>query len=108
MTTPYIGDERRKYIGIKPECGRPENCGHLDDIYERLERGSDRIAEIEEMLKTNTDTINEMRDILVAAKGAFKVLGWLGVVFKWVGVVASGVTAVYVLLHLGNGGNLPK
>ena len=108
MSIPYLGDDRRKFIALKPECGRPENCGHLDDIYERLEAGAQRMAEMEVLLKANTDTINEMRDTLVAAKGAFKVLGWLGVIFKWVGGIASGVTAVYVLLHLGGGGNLPK
>lgn len=109
MTNTYNGEDRRRYASIKPECGKPENCGHLDDIYARLERGADRMAEIEEMLKTNTDTINEMRDILVAAKGAFKVLGWLGVIFKWVGGIASALTAIYVLFYaMTHGGDLPK
>lgn len=111
--SPYIGDDRRKpsegrrHIDTIPECGKPTNCGHLDDIYERLEKGDKRMTHIESTLADNTAATMEARDILVAAKGAFKVLGWLGVVFKWVGGIASAVTALYVLLHLGDG-SLPK
>ena len=115
MTTPYIGDDRRapaegrRYIDIIPECGRPTNCGHLDDIYERLEKGDKRMTHIESSITANTEATMEARDILVAAKGAFKVLGWLGVVFKWVGGIASAVTAIYVLMYaMKHGGDLPK
>lgn len=116
MTIPYIGDDRRqapdpvvgRRIAIKPECGRQENCGHLDDIYDRLEAGDKRMTHIEDNIKTNTEATLEMRDILVAAKGAFKVLGWLGVAFKWIGAIATAVTAIYVMGYaITHGGALP-
>ena len=38
----------------------------------------------------------EVRDILTAAKGAFKVLGWLGAAAKWAAAVCGALTAIYV------------
>jgi hypothetical protein len=114
MTVPYIGDDRRqpaegrRYIDIIPECGKPSNCGHLDDIYARLEQGDKRMTHIESSITANTEATLEARDILVAAKGAFKVLGWLGVVFKWVGGISTAAVAIYVAFYvLTHGGKLP-
>ena len=48
-------------------------------------------------------TIEDVREILNAARGAFKVLNWLGIVAKWVAAIAGAVAAVWALWHLGDG-----
>lgn len=55
------------------------------------------------------EDISEVHEILTAAKGAFKVLGWLGVVAKWVGIIAATASAIFVLWYqITHGGELPK
>ena len=81
---------------VKPparRCDDPENCVHVNIIYDRLDVGSARMDALELAISANTEATLEARDILVAAKGAFKVLGWIGVVAKWAGGIASACIA---------------
>ena len=65
--------------------------------------------EMRRELAANTSTTNEIHDLLAAAQGAFKVLGWIGVGARWAGAIAAGCTAVYVAGYmLTHGGQAPK
>lgn len=53
--------------------------------------------------------VDEVVDILKAAKGAIKVLGWVAVIAKWLGVLAAAGSAIYLMWHqITHGGQLPK
>lgn len=90
-----------------------------DQIEGRLDRGSERMARIEAeiarhtqqlnqlqvSLAANTETTEEVRDLLGAAKGAFRALNGLGIAFGWLGrIAAAGVAiwgAIYAITHGG-------
>lgn len=92
----------------KRRCDDPENCEHVNIIYDRLDTGSKRMDMLEEAIAHNTAATVEARDILVAAKGAFKVLGWIGVIAKWAGGIATASVAIYVAFYvITHGGRLP-
>lgn len=69
-----------------------------------------RVTSVEEALKTNTDLTeavskdtNELLDLFRAAKGGFKVMGWLGEGLKWVGIVVAALTSIWVAFHSDKG-----
>lgn len=90
-----------------------------DEIEQRLDRGSERMARIEAELarqteqltqlqadlKVNTEATQEVRDLLDAAKGAFRALNGIGIAFGWIGrIAAAGMAiwgAVYAITHGG-------
>ncbi len=90
-----------------------------DEIEQRLDRGSERMARIEAELARHTEQLNqlqaslaknaeatqEIRDLLDAAKGAFRALNGLGIAFGWLGrIAAAGVAiwgAIYAMTHGG-------
>ena len=90
-----------------------------DQIEDRLDRGSERMARIEAELARHTEQLNqlqvslaanteateEVRDLLDAAKGAFRALNGLGIAFGWLGrIAAAGVAiwgAIYAITHGG-------
>ena len=88
----------------------------VTDIERRLGKGSERMSNLEGKLtevatelRLNTDVTMEVRELLAAFKGGFKVLGWFGVGAKWVGILATAGVAVYTLLYsMTHGGQLPK
>lgn len=52
--------------------------------------------------------VDSVHDILTAAQGAFKVLGWISVAAKWIGIVAAAGSAAYVFYYqVTHGGDLP-
>lgn len=78
----------------------------LGPIRDRLDRGADKmtglasgLAELRDELQSNTATTVEVRELLSVGKGGLRVLGWIGATFKWLAIVAGGITAVMVLLH---------
>ena len=87
----------------------PTDNERLAAIEARLDRGSIRMDLSDEVMRENTAITQEVRDILAAAKTGLRVLGGLGTLFKWVGMVAGGLlalyTAIYALMH---GGATPK
>ena len=90
-----------------------------EEIELRLDRGSERMQRLEAelarhteqldqlqaSLARNTEATEEVRDLLDAAKGAFRALTGLGIAFGWLGrVAAAGVAiwgAFYALTHGG-------
>ena len=71
----------------------------MAQIDERLARGDARMGKIEAELTRNTETTEEVRDLLTAAKGAFKFLGGVSAVARWVGGVSAAAVAVWGLLY---------
>jgi hypothetical protein len=80
-------------------------AARLADIDQRLARGDARMASIESDLSANTAITREIRDLMDAARLGLRMLGGLGQVAKWSGMVATAAvaiyTAVYMLLHGG-------
>ena len=90
-----------------------------EEIELRLDRGSERMQRIEAELARHTEQLDqlqadlqrntaateEVRDLLEAAKGAFRALNGIGIVVRWVGGIAgAGVAiwgAIYALTHGG-------
>lgn len=68
----------------------------------------ERVTSVEDALKSNTkltqavgDDTRELLDLFRAAKGGFKVMGWLGEGLKWLGIVAAALTSIWVAFHSG-------
>ena len=80
-----------------------------DERMERIEadlsRLADHVASLHAELQRNTVTTTEVRDLLDAAKGAFRALDGMGRVLAWVGrIAAAGVAiwgAIYAITHGG-------
>jgi len=70
----------------------PSQKQALDDritgIEERLKDGDERMTAIEQM-------VSDVHEIIVAARGFFRVLGYVGDAVKWVVAVGSAVAAIY-------------
>lgn len=96
--------------------------GELTAIHERLNAGDQRMEGIERQVAENTrltienttltrdnaETTQDIKDLMVAAKLGFKVLGGLGVAFKWLGGIAAAAAALYsAYLVFRNGGSKP-
>ena len=85
-------------------------------IERRLDKGASRmngleraVDEVATELRLNTSATLEMRELLAAFKGGFKVLGWFGVAAKWLGVLATAGLAIYSFFYsVTHGGQLPK
>ena len=83
-------------------------------IEDRLAEGSDRMGRIEKAqteisasLNSNTDMTSDIKGAIEAAKAGFKVLGWIGGVFKWLGAIAGGVAAIWALVYAMTHGGKP-
>lgn len=111
--TVYTGPERRTNWHTPDDCARIGDVQKsVDDIAVRLKEGDDRMARIEanqadaktqrELVKakldSTVDSVDELLDILRAAKGFFTTLGLLGNVVKWAAAVAAPVVALWLTL----------
>lgn len=109
----YTGPERRTNWHTPEDCSKIEAVQKtVDDICVRLEDGDARMARIEKnqedakeqrelvkaKLDTTVDSVDELLDILRAAKGFFTVLGMMGNVVKWAAAVAAPVIALWFTL----------
>lgn len=56
---------------------------------------SDRVADIEAQLATLQEKLDEIYEIVAAAKGFFKVLGVIGKAVKWMLVVGGAIGAAW-------------
>lgn len=70
----------------------PSNKQHFDDritgIEKRLEAGDERMSAIEAM-------VSDVHEIIVTARGFFRVLSYVGDAVKWVVAVGGAVAAIY-------------
>lgn len=78
-----------------------------DYLQSALDEGKQRMDRMEVDMQANTKMTTDLKkdtsevlEILAAVKGGLKVLGGLGQIIKWAGMVAAGLTA---MLALANG-----
>lgn len=64
-------------------------------IEERLRSGDDRMASIQAELASNTSVTREIREVMIAARVGFRVLGGLGLAAKWLGMLITGALAIW-------------
>lgn len=84
----------------------------IDRIDERLDKGSERMDEMQRELKENTTVTKEVKELLEMGRTGFKVLGWLGKAFVWTAraltVIAGAALAIYSAWYaITHGGQLP-
>ena len=78
-------------------------------IEERLESGSKRMDTFEKSMQVNNEMTGEIHAMFSAGKGGLKVLGWLGSIVKWLGMIAMAALAIYTAFYaLLHGGAPPK
>lgn len=90
--------------------------GELGAIHQRLDDGDKRMSSIESALTENTEATKrieantaDLLDFFAAAKGAFKVLGWIGKLAKPISYVAAAGAAVIGFWAAIKGGGIgPK
>lgn len=56
---------------------------------------NERLVKVEANLERNNEMTALLLELFSAAKTGFKVLGWVGEVVKWAGMVAGGAVAMY-------------
>jgi hypothetical protein len=79
----------------------------LRSVDDSLRKGDSRMGDIEAELVSNSAVTLEVRDILSAAKGAFKLLGWIGALAKWTAAVGGAITTLYVGAYTAKHGKPP-
>lgn len=89
------------------EAMHPVLVGRLIAIEKELAQGRDRMGRIEDSIVDNTEMTATIRDIVVAGKTGFKVLGWIGTAAKWIAAVGGAVVAVYAVVHAIKTGHPP-
>jgi hypothetical protein len=82
-------------------------AARLADIDQRLARGDARMANIEADLSGNTAITREIRDLMTAARLGLRMLGGMGQVAKWLGMVATAAVAIYTAVHMLTHGGQP-
>ena len=68
-----------------------------------------RLGLVEGQITTNTELTKEIRDAIVAAKMGFKVIGGIGQIVKWAGIISAAALSIYAAIFaLMHGGASPK
>lgn len=73
----------------------------------QLASGSERMARIEGKLDANTETTEQVRDLLDGAKAFFRFASGFGRFARWVGGVAGAAAAVWALAYAMTHGGKP-
>lgn len=94
----------REKISMKPSLDE-----RLSTFENRQISISERMDLMDAEIKTNNELTQDIRDLLAAFKGGFRVLGWLGTGAKWLGGIAGAAVALWVAWQtLTHGGVPPK
>ena len=67
----------------------------VQQVDAELRSHGDRLTSIEKTLAENNEATFEIRDILTAAKGAFKVFGWVGQGVTWALKIGAALATAY-------------
>lgn len=86
--------EERTVIAAVLEAAIEEIRREQADIRAELKSNTEVTAEIKEMTA-------EMVDLFTAAKGFFKMAGWIGTGIKWVSGVAAALAALWLVFKGG-------
>lgn len=74
----------------------------------RLKDGDAKMTLLAEELAKNTEVTTEVRDLVAAFKGGFKMAGWFGTGIKWVAGIAAAFVSIYTAFYaVTHGGKLP-
>jgi hypothetical protein len=101
---------------IAARAGEPVTEAHLQALHvirrfeaieDRLDRGSDRMKAIELELRDNTTVTKEVRELMAAARGGLRVLGWFGKAVKWAGGLAAAGGALWTAVYMATHGGKP-
>lgn len=59
---------------------------------------TDRIAELEKQIEEVKEKLDEIYEIVAAAKGFFKVLGAIGAAVKWIAMICAALVGIWVAI----------
>jgi hypothetical protein len=79
----------------------------LKAIEDRLTRGSERMDLMDQAIAKNTEITQAIHDILAAGRVGLKVLGGLGLIAKWIGMLAAAGVAIYSAFYAATHGGVP-
>jgi hypothetical protein len=74
----------------------------------RMRDAERKLEEVARGLAENTIITVEVRDLLAAFKGGFRVLGWLGTGFKWLAGLAAAGLSLWAAWETFRTGHPPK
>lgn len=84
-------------------------------INKRLDAGSQRMKNMQiEIagntleLAANTEITTEIRDLMIAAKVGFRLMGWIGIAAAWIGKLALAGSAVAAFIYAIKHGGPPS
>jgi hypothetical protein len=72
----------------------------LVELAQQQGRIEERQTLMESQLQLNNEVTLEIHDILIAAKGAFKFLGWVGQFASWLIKIGAFIAASYATLKV--------
>lgn len=111
----YTGPDRRETNATDSRIDALERAlaDGLGNVDRRLDRGSERMDDMQAELTANTTVTTEVRDLLATARSGIKVLGWIGNAGLWLvkaaGVLATAGMALYAAWYaVTHGGDLPR
>lgn len=81
-------DRRRPPLDLLAELSRIEG---------RLNRGAERMDQMQGELSRNTEVTTEVRDLLQMARAGLRVLGAVGTAARWLGGLAGAAAAIWAL-----------
>lgn len=84
------GDERRIEDHVSTQNGEK-----LDGIAVDFHAFDHRLQKLEESVALNNEMTSLLLELFKAAKTGFKVMGWVGEVIKWAGMVGGGAVGIY-------------
>lgn len=74
----------------------------------RLKDGDAKMTLLAQELAKNTEVTTEVRDLVTAFKGGFKIAGWFGTGLKWIAGIAAAFLSIYTAFYaVTHGGKLP-
>ena len=71
----------------------------VEEIRKEQERFRTELEENSKLTKSVDERTTEIVELFGKAKGAFAVLGWVGVAVKWVGGIAMAAGAIYAFVY---------
>ena len=77
------------------------HCERMERIEGRLENGAGRMERIEVTLDENTKLTREVVSILGDGKAAFRLLGYVGSIAKWLTAIFGLIATAWALFHIG-------
>lgn len=79
-----------------------DDCEGLKLLERRVDSHARQLVELKNMMEINNTNTKEILDIVGLGKSFFKVLGWLGTVFKTLATIGTPVAAFIYWLKTGS------